>query len=65
MTKRVTRGRYHRTIAVTATKRASHPLKFAKRMPSASTVPKSVTKHAAKMSLPISVRLRPVSTMVA
>ena len=38
---------------------------FLKMMPSASTVPRSLMKQAARMILPISVLLRPVSTMTA
>jgi hypothetical protein len=34
-------------------------------MPSAKTVPRSFTKQAARMILPISVLLKPVSTMTA
>ncbi len=40
-------------------------LKFAKKTPSANTVPRSLTKHAAKMILPSSVSFRPVSTITA
>jgi hypothetical protein len=38
---------------------------LAKTIPSASTVPRSHTKQAVRMSLPRSVRLRPVSTITA
>src|SRR5450759_1215329 len=48
--------------AATATRSRLNPAKSA---PRASTVPRSVTKQAARMSLPSSCRLRPVSTITA
>ena len=40
---------------ITTTKTSSQMLKLAKSVPSASTVPKSVMKHAARIVLPIGV----------
>ena len=61
----VRRGRTNKVATVTAAKTASSHPNWANRPPRASTVPRSVTKHAARMSLPMSWRLRPVSTMTA
>ena len=43
----------------------SQRLKSAKKAPSARTVPRSVTKQAARIIFPRLVRLRPVSTITA
>ena len=50
---------------MTAVNSASHTSKRANTTPNASTVPRSLTKQAARMTFPISVRLNPVSTMTA
>ena len=55
----------HIAAAVTTTKTASSPLKCANSPPRASTVPRSVTKQAARIILPKSVRLSPVSIITA
>ena len=52
-------------MAITATNSSSQPLKLANSTPSASTVPKSVMKQAARISLPSSVLASPVSIMTA
>ena len=58
-------GMNHNTNTVTATKTSNQMLKLAKRPPSASTVPRSVMKQAARIILPIDVSLRPPSIITA
>ena len=65
MMKRVHVGMNHRKSDITATKTTSQTLKSAKSTPSASSVPKSVMKHAARIIFPIAVSLRPPSIMTA
>src|SRR5207247_3102193 len=58
-------GMNHSTNTVTAINTSSQTLKLAKRPPSATTVPKSVMKHAARIILPIAVSLNPPSIITA
>ena len=58
-------GRVAIATAVAATKIQKVAPKLVNNSPSAITVPRSVTKHAARMSLPSGVSLRPVSTITA
>jgi hypothetical protein len=55
----------HVTVTVTPMKRNKTQLTSANRPPRARTVPRSVTKQAARISLPRSTRLRAVSTITA
>jgi hypothetical protein len=55
----------NRLTASTATNKTRNPLKLANRAPNASTVPKSLTKHAARIILPNSVWFGPVSIITA
>ena len=58
-------GMNQSTTQVTTMKTTSHTLKSANRMPSASTVPKSVMKQAASSILPSAVLLSPPSIITA
>ncbi len=58
-------GSSQSATAVAAPNSASQASKCANTMPSASTVPRSVMKQAARMILPSSVLLKPVSTITA
>lgn len=64
-TNRVRVGMNHIATAVTATNTASRQSRSANIPPSARTVPRSVTKQAARISLPISCRFSPDSIITA
>jgi uncharacterized membrane protein YraQ (UPF0718 family) len=64
-TNRVVAGNTASTAALTAMKTTSTGPKLANSPPRESTVPKSVTKQAARINLPSSLRFRPVSTITA
>src|SRR5439155_179825 len=62
---RVSRAMKRRATASAMANTRSQRLKSAKKAPSARTVPRSVTKQAARIIFPRLVRLRPVSTITA
>src|SRR5271170_8274866 len=59
------KGRTKKTTTLTTTKTSVRNVNGAKMSPNAMTVPKSLTKQAARMAFPKSVVLNPSSNMTA